>query len=58
MVSDDVDVVDIQQPTDDSHIEAQIQQCLDDNSGATSLDHVEKVYESQGRAKLAFIHTD
>lgn len=58
MVSDDVDVVDITKPTDDSAIESAIQSWLDANSAATSLDHVVKVTDKVGRVKLAMIHTD
>lgn len=57
-MSDDVDVVDIKNPTDDAHIESQIQTWLDDNPNVTSLDHVVKVTEKTGRVKLAMIHTD
>lgn len=56
MVSDDVDVVEYHPNKSDA--ESAIQGWLNDNSGATSLDHVVKVYEKTGRVGLAMIHTD
>jgi hypothetical protein len=54
--SDDVDVVEFNPNKSDA--ESTIQQWLNDNSGATSLDHVTKAYEKSGRVGLAMIHTD
>jgi len=56
MVSDDVDVVEFNPNKSDA--ESVIQQWLNDNSAATSLDHVTKAYEKSGRVGLAMIHTD
>jgi len=56
MVSDDVDVVEYHPNKGDA--ESAIQTWLNNNSSATSLDHVSKVYEKQGRVGLAMIHTD
>lgn len=56
MVSDDVDVVEYHPNKSDA--ESAIQTWLSNNSGATSLDHVSKAYEKQGRVGLAMIHTN
>ncbi|GGO03520.1 hypothetical protein [Haloarcula pellucida] len=56
MVSDDVDVVEAKANRD--AVEAAIQTWLDNNSAATSLDHVAPVYEKRDRIGLAMVHTD
>ena len=56
MVSDDVDVIEFNPNKTDA--DSAIQTWLDNNSAATSLDHVSKVYEKRGRTGLAMIHTD
>jgi len=53
---DDVDVIEFNPNRDDA--ESAIQTWLDNNSGITSLDSVQKTYEHRGRVGLAMIHTD
>jgi len=55
-MSDDVDVVEFRPNKSDA--ESAIRAWLNDNSGATSLNHVVPVYEKQGRAGVAMIHTN
>lgn len=54
--SDDVDVVESKANRD--AVEQAIQTWLNNNSGATSLDHVVPAYEHRDRVGLAMIHTD
>lgn len=56
MVSNDVDVIEFHPNKSDA--ESAIQTWLNNNSTATSLDHVSKVYEKSGRVGLAMIHID
>lgn len=56
MVSDDVDVVEAK--ANEVAVENAIQTWLNDNSAATSLDHVQLVYEKRDRVGVAMIHTD
>lgn len=56
MVSDDVDVV--ESKANAAAIESAIQTWLNDNSGATSLDHIVPAVEKRDRVMLAFVHTD
>jgi len=54
--SDDVDVVESKANRD--AVEEAVQNWLDSNTTATSLDHVAPVYEKRDRIGLAMIHTD
>jgi hypothetical protein len=55
-MSDDVDVVEAK--ADRDAVESAIQTWLNDNSAASSLDHVVPTYEKRDRVGLAMIHTD
>jgi len=55
-MSDDVDVIEFHANKGDA--ESAIQTWLNNNSGITSLDTVQKVYEHRDRVGLAMIHTD